>query len=181
MMPVFWNPAESCAIYFERLAIARRRNGKLALWAAIIVVDVLAIWLEPKLRRNLIIIYMGLELMLNAANLAFVAFSRFNHALNGQVMVFFVITVAAAEVAVGCESCHGPGSAHVEAGGDKSKIFVFRQHSSAEQSKQCLTCHGRSDEHGSFLRSKHGRSDVSCITCHSIHQGRPPRALPRRP
>jgi NADH-quinone oxidoreductase subunit K len=52
-------------------------------------------------RRNLLIIYMSLELMLNAANLAFVAFSRFNNNLNGQVMVFFVITVAAAEVAVG--------------------------------------------------------------------------------
>ncbi len=53
------------------------------------------------LRRNLLVIYMGLELMLNAANLALVAFSRFNNNLNGQVMVFFVITVAAAEVAVG--------------------------------------------------------------------------------
>ncbi|HTI72712.1 MAG TPA: NADH-quinone oxidoreductase subunit NuoK [Candidatus Limnocylindria bacterium] len=52
-------------------------------------------------RRNLLVIYMSLELMLNAANLALVAFSRFNNNLNGQVMVFFVITVAAAEVAVG--------------------------------------------------------------------------------
>jgi NADH-quinone oxidoreductase subunit K len=52
-------------------------------------------------RRNLLVIYMGLELMLNAANLALVAFSRFNANLNGQVMVFFIITVAAAEVAVG--------------------------------------------------------------------------------
>jgi NADH-quinone oxidoreductase subunit K len=53
------------------------------------------------LRRNLLVIYMSLELMLNAANLALVAFSRFNGHLNGQVMVFFIITVAAAEVAVG--------------------------------------------------------------------------------
>ena len=53
------------------------------------------------MRRNLLVIYMSLELMLNAANLALVAFSRYNHNLNGQVMVFFVITVAAAEVAVG--------------------------------------------------------------------------------
>jgi NADH-quinone oxidoreductase subunit K len=52
-------------------------------------------------RRNLLVVYMALELMLNAANLALVAFSRFNHNLNGQVMVFFIITVAAAEVAVG--------------------------------------------------------------------------------
>jgi NADH-quinone oxidoreductase subunit K len=53
------------------------------------------------MRRSLLVIYMSLELMLNAANLALVAFSRFNGHLNGQVMVFFIITVAAAEVAVG--------------------------------------------------------------------------------
>ena len=53
------------------------------------------------IRRNLLVIYMSLELMLNAANLAFVALSRFNNNLNGQIMVFFIITVAAAEVAVG--------------------------------------------------------------------------------
>jgi NADH-quinone oxidoreductase subunit K len=52
-------------------------------------------------RRNLLIIYMSLELMLNAANLALVAFSRFTNNLDSQVFVFFVITVAAAEVAVG--------------------------------------------------------------------------------
>lgn len=52
-------------------------------------------------RRNLLIIYMSLELMLNAANLAFVALSRFNNNPHGQIMVFFIITVAAAEVAVG--------------------------------------------------------------------------------
>ena len=52
-------------------------------------------------RRNLLIMYMSLELMLNAANLALVSFSRFNNDLDGQIMVFFIITVAAAEVAVG--------------------------------------------------------------------------------
>ena len=59
------------------------------------------------LRRNLIVILMSLELMLNAANLSLVAFSRFRIEANGlpnynaQVFVFFIITVAAAEVAVG--------------------------------------------------------------------------------
>ena len=52
-------------------------------------------------RRNALIIFMSIELMLNAANLAFVAFSRFLHSLDGQVFVFFVMTVAAAEVAIG--------------------------------------------------------------------------------
>jgi NADH-quinone oxidoreductase subunit K len=53
------------------------------------------------LHRNLLVIYMSLELMLNAANLALVAASRFTRNLDGQVMVFFIVTVAAAEVAVG--------------------------------------------------------------------------------
>ncbi len=52
-------------------------------------------------RRNAILIFMSVELMLNAANLAFVAFARVYEAVSGQVFVFFVITVAAAEVAVG--------------------------------------------------------------------------------
>lgn len=53
------------------------------------------------LRRNAIIIFMSIELMLNAANLSFVALARQMGDLGGQVFVFFVMTVAAAEVAVG--------------------------------------------------------------------------------
>ena len=53
------------------------------------------------LRRNAIVIFMCIELMLNAANLAFVAFARQQLAVDGQVIVFFVMTVAAAEAAVG--------------------------------------------------------------------------------
>jgi NADH-quinone oxidoreductase subunit K len=53
------------------------------------------------LRRNAIVVFMSVELMLNAANLALVAFARQRLSVDGQVLVFFVITVAAAEVAVG--------------------------------------------------------------------------------
>ncbi len=53
------------------------------------------------LRRNVIVIFMSIEVMLNAANLAFVAIARELHSMDGQVMVFFVMTVAAAEAAVG--------------------------------------------------------------------------------
>jgi len=53
------------------------------------------------LRRNTLIIFMGLELMLVASTLALVAFSHFNGAMSGNVFVFFILTVAAAEVAVG--------------------------------------------------------------------------------
>ena len=52
-------------------------------------------------RRNTLVIYMSIELMLNAINLALVAFSRFNNAMDGAIFVFFIMTVAAAEVAVG--------------------------------------------------------------------------------
>jgi NADH-quinone oxidoreductase subunit K len=52
-------------------------------------------------RRNAIVIFLSIELMLNAANLAFVAFARQLGSIDGQVIVFFVMTVAAAEAAVG--------------------------------------------------------------------------------
>jgi NADH:ubiquinone oxidoreductase subunit 11 or 4L (chain K) len=53
------------------------------------------------LRKNTLVIYMCLELMLVATTLALVAFSRFNGTVDGNVFVFFILTVAAAEVAVG--------------------------------------------------------------------------------
>ena len=72
-------------------------------------------------RRNVLVIYMSLELMLNAANLALAAFSRYNNNLDGQVIVFFIITAVAAEVAVGLrlDRCGAgasppPKSTHVE-------------------------------------------------------------------
>ena len=68
--------------------------GLSAILFSIVVVGVL-------LRRNAIIIFMSIELMLNSANLVFVAYAREFGTLDGQIMVFFVMTVAAAEVAVG--------------------------------------------------------------------------------
>lgn len=53
------------------------------------------------IRRNALVVFMSIELMLNAANLALVAFAQARQDINGQILVFFVITVAAAEVAVG--------------------------------------------------------------------------------
>lgn len=52
-------------------------------------------------RRNAIVVFMCIELMLNSVNLTLVTFSRINGALNGQIMAFFVMVVAAAEVVVG--------------------------------------------------------------------------------
>lgn len=53
------------------------------------------------LRRNAIVLLMSIELMLNAVNLSFVAFSKYSGKMEGQIMVFFVMTIAAAEAAVG--------------------------------------------------------------------------------
>lgn len=72
-------------------------NWYLALSATLFTLGALGVLL----RRNALILFMSIELMLNSANLLFVAFARFLGDLEGQVLVFFVITVAAAEVAVG--------------------------------------------------------------------------------
>ncbi len=53
------------------------------------------------IRRNAILVFMSVELMLNAANLALIAFARHYNQLDGQIIVFFIMTIAAAEVAVG--------------------------------------------------------------------------------
>ena len=69
----------------------------LALSAVMFVMGIIGVLL----RRNALIIFMSLELMFNAANLAFVTFARMFGQLEGQLFVFFVMTVAAAEVAIG--------------------------------------------------------------------------------
>lgn len=53
------------------------------------------------LRRNVLVVMMCIELMLNAVNLSFIAFSKFSGRIDGQIIVFFVMTIAAAEAAVG--------------------------------------------------------------------------------
>jgi DmsE family decaheme c-type cytochrome len=70
----------------------------------------------------------------------------------------------------GCEACHGPGKAHVEGGGDKSKIFSFKSATARESSERCLDCHGFGEEHSNFLRSQHLKNNVGCIDCLSPHQ-----------
>ena len=69
----------------------------LALSAVVFVLGVVGVLV----RRNALVIFMSIELMLNAANLAFVAFARAMGSVDGQIFVFFVMTVAAAEVAIG--------------------------------------------------------------------------------
>ena len=69
----------------------------------------------------------------------------------------------------GCEDCHGPGSAHVEGGGDKTKIFKFEEASVKDINDRCLTCHVGGPEHMNTINSEHAKSGVSCTACHSPH------------
>ena len=66
-----------------------------------------------------------------------------------------------------CESCHGPGKAHVDSGGDSTKIFRFSQASAKQIDQTCLGCHAGA--HPDFLRSEHAKANVSCVSCHSVH------------
>jgi DmsE family decaheme c-type cytochrome len=86
-----------------------------------------------------------------------------------------------------CESCHGPGAAHVEGGGDKTKIRSFAALSQdkhvgatrgaapaeADPSAVCLTCHEKGD-HSHWKGSQHDGRGLSCLTCHRIHHEKEP-------
>src|SRR5258705_2871710 len=77
----------------------------------------------------------------------------------------------------GCESCHGPGRANVEGGGDKTKIVSFKGVSAAEASARCLDCHQTGQEHSNFARSAHLQNNVGCnmqrLPQSSSRQGKP--------
>ena len=68
-----------------------------------------------------------------------------------------------------CESCHGPGKAHVESGGDATKIKQLSKMTSAQVSETCLGCHAGA--HPNFQRSPHAKAGVGCTGCHSVHKG----------
>lgn len=71
----------------------------------------------------------------------------------------------------GCESCHGPGQAHADAGGDPEKIASFREMRPHEASAACTACHNRS-EHAMWDGSPHQLRNLTCTTCHSVHTPR---------
>jgi DmsE family decaheme c-type cytochrome len=71
----------------------------------------------------------------------------------------------------GCEACHGPGKAHVDGGGDATKIFRFEKASTQEINARCMVCHAGGTQHMNAINSIHTKNDVSCISCHSPHHG----------
>jgi DmsE family decaheme c-type cytochrome len=89
-----------------------------------------------------------------------------------------VLKLKGAGEAHSCETCHGPGAAHVEGGGDVSKIIRFPKLSTAEADKRCLSCHQTGSlEHINFERSSHAKNDVGCLSCHSAHHAKAPQFL----
>ena len=67
-----------------------------------------------------------------------------------------------------CESCHGAGKAHVDGGGDVTKIFNPAKASAKDVDATCLKCHAAS--HPNFERSPHAKAGVGCTSCHSVHK-----------
>lgn len=70
----------------------------------------------------------------------------------------------------GCEGCHGPGRAHVAAGGGKATIRAFSQMGSPQVLEACLACHSKDLSRANIRRSQHTLADVACASCHSIHK-----------
>jgi len=76
----------------------------------------------------------------------------------------------------GCESCHGAGKAHAEAGGDKTKITIISKLGPAEASQICVTCHA-GNKHAFWAGSQHEGRKVGCTSCHSVHAPKGPKQL----
>jgi DmsE family decaheme c-type cytochrome len=79
---------------------------------------------------------------------------------------------------VGCESCHGPGSGHVQAGGGRDTIpRAFSKLQPQAVLDTCLTCHAQSITRANIRRSEHTLADIVCTNCHSVHRSPAPKNL----
>ena len=87
-----------------------------------------------------------------------------------------VYTANAPAASQGCESCHGPGQAHAEAGGDVTKIRTFGKGMKPHEiSDACMTCHAKG-EHALWDGSAHDTRNMSCLSCHSVHEAKSEKA-----
>ncbi|MGI8988503.1 MAG: DmsE family decaheme c-type cytochrome [Bryobacteraceae bacterium] len=77
----------------------------------------------------------------------------------------------------GCEGCHGPGKAHVEAHGGKATIRAFSVMPPKDVLNACLACHSKDMSRANIRRSAHTEADVVCTNCHSIHKSPVPKFL----
>ena len=81
----------------------------------------------------------------------------------------------------GCEGCHGPGKAHVDGGGDKTKIKVFSTMSALDSSSTCMECHNKGGQKH-WVGSTHDTRRMACTACHDPHpKGPAPKGLLKQP
>ena len=113
--------------------------------------------------------YVGSEACKDCHEDQFKAFSHTSHAKLVKIGSW-------KEKVTGCESCHGPGKAHI-AEGDPAKIISFKNKSSKESSETCLSCHSGKEEHNNFRRGEHWRNDIGCVDCHTSHSRETGRQL----
>jgi DmsE family decaheme c-type cytochrome len=77
----------------------------------------------------------------------------------------------------GCESCHGPGGDHIDAGGGKATIKAFSQLKAPQVLDACLRCHSETLSRSNIRRSVHTQEEVVCSNCHSVHKPQTPKNL----
>jgi len=75
-----------------------------------------------------------------------------------------------AQQGIECEDCHGAGSAHVEGGGDVTKIVSYKQRSARDANGACLSCHAQDEKVRYWLSGSHSANHVRCVECHQIHE-----------
>jgi DmsE family decaheme c-type cytochrome len=120
-------------------------------------------------------VYAGTEACLHCHKEAGELVSKTVHASTG---------VAGTSISTGCETCHGPGKAHTDAELEaertdtkdpEAKKLIFRFDLKVESAKavneRCLECHASGKDHANFSRSAHSENNLSCLTCHSPHEG----------
>ncbi len=95
-----------------------------------------------------------------------------NHTLHGRAQD---ARTPAAKTGQACETCHGPGKAHVDTG-DKTKIKRFAALSPRDVNDTCLSCHSAASSHQQWNGSMHDARNVSCVTCHSVHNPKSEKA-----
>jgi predicted CXXCH cytochrome family protein len=106
--------------------------------------------------------YVGSETCRGCHEEAFNSFIKTKHGKLGELKSW-------KDKVQGCESCHGPGKAHVEGSGDKTKIISFKQIDAKAASESCLSCHAGKESHNNYRRGEHWRNNIACTDCHTAH------------
>jgi DmsE family decaheme c-type cytochrome len=114
--------------------------------------------------------YVGSEACKTCHNLIVTQFFRNPHYLS-------IATGKESPENTGCESCHGPGKAHIEARGGKATIIAFSEIGPEKTLDACLRCHSQTISRANIRRSIHTQEDVVCSNCHSVHNSKAPKFL----